>query len=129
MKLDEVLAVETNHPSTLRATFADELDGELRAIRQRHGFSGGGIGLRRALYRARDFAWRRWAYLRFACNYLVISSSGRRSGPWANFISSTGARISWGKFPLALLPFGQQRFVANLVTVRDDTGLSRELSR
>lgn len=97
-KINEFLAVERDHPSTLREAVGSPLWAEVEAVRARYVSRTG----RDNRIRTRLHGWRLKAWIR-ACTLLLgmqsLVPSAIRRGPWARFLNSSGADLSkWRLF-------------------------------
>ena len=103
-KIDEVLAIERDHPGTLRAAQASSLEAELSVVRQRYVTLGGaGHRLRQARHRLRLAALRRRYWLRFALAAWGSRAAGQRA--WGQFLGVPGLRVSAPMMLAHQIPF------------------------
>lgn len=108
-KCREFLAVQTNHPSTKRYQYSQELAAEGRVLKKKYGAPS---GTRLTLWLLRDAVASRLAFthqmISFATRYLMHRVGGIRPSadfPWSNTITYPGFRISsWVSYLASLVP-------------------------
>ncbi|MGH3008147.1 MAG: glycosyltransferase family 2 protein [Gaiellaceae bacterium] len=101
-KVNEVLALQRNHPDAKRFAQPDVLAAELAAVRARYPRPG---RLRGRLAWAEATLWRRLFTLAFL--------AGR--GGWAHFLRESGVRISRVRLAATMLPFVGRPFAAGAI--------------
>jgi hypothetical protein len=105
-KVNEVLALQRNHPAAKRFAQPDALAAELAGVRARYPKPGKTVG---GLERVEAGLWRRAYTLAFLANAL---GGGRVTGSWSRFLGEPAVRGSVSALRLAatLLPFVGRRF-------------------
>jgi GT2 family glycosyltransferase len=101
-KVNEVLALQRNHPGAKRFTESETLAVELAEIRARYPRPGPAAG---RLAKVEASLWRRAFTLAFL--------AGR--GGWEQFRRESGVRISWPRLAATMLPFVGRRFAAGAI--------------
>jgi len=102
-KINEFLAVERNHATTLREARAEVLWDELASVRSRYVLlHGPSHRLRVAGHRVRAVVWARAYWIRFAMQSLLARRSS--CGPWSRLLNSGHPLIRWHLLPLRLIP-------------------------
>lgn len=104
-KVNEVLALQRNHPEAKRFAQPDALAAELKAVRARYPRPGRPAGW---LARAEAGLWRRIFTLEFL--------TGR--GGWVHFLRESGARISHPRLAATTLPFLGRRVAAGAIRLK-----------
>jgi glycosyltransferase involved in cell wall biosynthesis len=103
VKTNEFLAIERNHPMTLRAVESPELAAELATVRARYVDM---TGIRHRLatlhHRARALAWALWLLGVYALKSTLPRPLVR--GAWSRLLMSGRSRIRWYMVPLRILP-------------------------
>lgn len=114
-RLDEVLAVETDHGETQRALHAVKIRAEVAALRETYGAHGVGSRMLRFRDRARAAIWRRVLLIRFL---KAAYGKGRRGGPdapWASFLKAARPQIQWKPLALSVIPTFGARFYGRAI--------------
>ncbi len=108
VKLNEFVAIERNHETTIRETMSNALEEELSAVRTRYvALAGPRHRLAVLRHRLRAWTWAHAYWLLFAIQS-VVSFTWRR-GPWSRLLESGELRIRWHLLPLRFVPGLSQR--------------------
>jgi len=118
-KVEEVLAVERNHPKTLRASQRQPLRETVKAIRQSYGAPKGIKGFPfKIVDLLRPFVFRRFLRTKFLFYYWTktreSSSRGSLAYPYQNLIGFSGFRvISRTGFFIMMIPWVNKKYKGN----------------
>lgn len=110
-KIDEIMAIQRDHPGALRMLRSQDLSNEMRLVRARYTRSTDALSwLVRALDRFRAFIRRRRELLRFLVAARRSRQDPRYAGPWARVLSDPTLAFSIRHILVGLIPFAG-RFV------------------
>ena len=115
-KIQEVLAIDRNHPEAKREAQTDALYRELREVRSRYvPMEGAAYQIPLLLDRAHGAFWRRYLMLRFLLTYL--RRPGAKGGaPYAAFVTRGGkVRVAVGTAVATLLPLTWKRVARGMI--------------
>lgn len=105
-KIDEVLAIQRDHPGALRMLQSDALKDELRRVRARYARTSGiDSRLIRALDRSRSFVQRRQHLVRFLKALRRSRRDPAYAGPWSRFLREPGFTLSRPHILAGVIPF------------------------
>ena len=122
-KINEVMALERDHPEAKRLAQEKEVYGELETVRARYGRRNGfRFRVQSLLDHAYMSFWYRWWVLSFLFNYLFPRKTSRlRSNPgWAHIIRSRAVGFSWVHGLLTLVPRAPYRFRRGMMRFNKD---------
>lgn len=114
VKLNEFVAIERDHRSTLRESHREDLDAELRAVRSRYVRLRGlrhAVAVRRHVIRS--MLWHRMYWMAFAVQNLLPEAL--RHGSWSRLVQSRQTRPRVFLVPLLLVQRHGRQFSMRLV--------------
>ena len=118
-KVDEFLAVERNHASTLRLLRHDELLAEIELVRTRYvRTSGARHKIALGWHRLRFASFRRYYWIRFILAAKLTRSES--SARWAGLLGSDWFTVSTSKAVVALVPRLARRAATDVVRPRPE---------
>jgi len=117
-KINEVMALERDHPGAKRLAQEKEVYGELETVRARYGRRNGfRFRLQSLLDHSYMSFWYRWWVLSFLFNYFFPRRTSRlQSNPgWSHIIGSRAVKLSLLHGLLTLIPLTHGRFARGMM--------------
>ena len=119
-KLNEVLALERDHPQAKRLAREEQVYRELASVRSRYvPLCGFGFRLQSLLDRCYQMLWYRSYLVSFLWQYLLGRGRFRSPGPskWSHFLGMGAVKVSWPHALLTLVPFTRGRFARGMMSL------------